>query len=597
MPESLSSIASSKDTTKLNYRITTETQESKTSTFNEKPPPKAKKILGFIDIESQRSTESIPLSEKDASWVEGEGKLQQGLKSRHIQLIALGGAIGTGLFVGTSSTLATCGPAGLFISYIIISSAIYPIMNAFGEMVCYLPGNGNDSAGSAAHLISKYVDSSLGFAAAWNYYYCYIILVAAECTAASGVVEYWTTAVPKGVWILIFLSIIMVLNVCPVKYYGESEFWFASIKILCIVGLIIMSFILFWGGGPDHDRVGFRYWQHPGAFTNHIMPGGFGKFLDIYTGIIKGGFAFVLGPELVSMTSSECEDQRRNIAKAARRFVWRLMFFYVLGTLAISVLVAYNDPVLENALAQGKPGAGSSPFVIGIQNFGIHGLPHVINACILTSAWSAGNAFMFASTRSLLTMAKNGQAPKIMGRINRFGVPYVALALSGGLACLAFLNASSSTADVFNWFANISTIAGFIGWICACIAYIRFRKAIIFNGLLDRLPYRGVLMPYLVYYSLFIISLITITNGYAIFIPRNWRASDFIAAYINLPIFLVLWWGHKIWTRSFFKRWWKRVDEIDVITGLEETEERARELDETRVYPTTLWGKFLDALL
>lgn len=548
-----------------------------------------KKTLEFIDIESQKSTSS--------TVIDSVPKLQQGLKSRHIQLIALGGAIGTGLFISTSSTLATCGPAGLFISYIIISSVIYPIMNAFGEMVCYLPGTGHDAAGSSAYLAGRYVDPSLGFAESWNYYYCYVILVAAECSAASSVVEYWTEKIPKGVLIAIFLGVVVALNCTPVKFYGESEFWFATIKILCIVGLIILSFILFWGGGPKHDRLGFRYWQHPGAFTNHIMPGGFGRFLDIYTGVIKGAFAFILGPELVSLTSSECEDQRRNIAKAARRFVWRLMFFYILGTLAISVIVASNDPNLMSALKSNKPGAGSSPFVIGIQNAGIKVLPHIINACILTSAWSAGNAFMFASTRSLLTMAKNGQAPKIFGRINRFGVPYVALALSGTFSCLAFLNCSSSTADVFTWFSNISTISGFLGWIGACIAYIRFRKAIVFNGLYERLPYKAKYQQYLIYYSLFVVSLITITNGYAVFIPRYWKVGDFIAAYITLPIFIVLLVGHKIWTKTWNKKWWRPVEEIDVITGLDEIEVITKELDESRIPPSNAWEKFLDTLL
>ncbi|KAL3229696.1 Proline-specific permease [Nakaseomyces bracarensis] len=525
-------------------------------------------------------------------------QLKQGLKSRHVQLIALGGAIGTGLFVGTSSTLHTCGPAGLFISYCIISTVIYPIMQAIGEMVCYLPGTGNESAGSAAHLVNKYLDESLGFATAWNYYYCYVILVAAECTAASGVVEYWTERVPKAGWITIFLFMVVFLNFAAVKFYGESEFWFASIKILCIVGLIILSFILFWGGGPKHDRLGFRYWQHPGGFAHHIRGGSFGSFLDIYTGIIKGGFAFILGPELVAMTSAEVEDQRRNIAKASRRFVWRLMFFYILGALSISVIVAWNDPALTNALSQGKPGAGSSPFVIGIQNAGIHALPHIINACILTSAWSAGNAFMFASARSLLNMAHHGQAPRIFGRVNRWGVPYVAVAFSSAISCLAYLNCSSSTKDVFNWFSNISVISGFIGWICISVTYIRFHKAIVFRGMLARLPYKSWGMPYLIYWSLTVISIITLTNGYQVFIPRFWDAKDFVAAYITLPIFLVLWIGHRIYRRRIFTlKWWKSIEEIDVITGVEEIEEITRECDLKRVVPTKWYDKVMDAIL
>lgn len=550
-----------------------------------------------IDLESLTPEgSSNNRGNNDNKDVKLEGKLQQGLSARHIQLIALGGAIGTGLFVGTSSTLHTCGPAGLFISYVIISTVLYPIMNAFGEMVCYLPGDGDDSAGSVSHLVDRYVDPSLSFATGWNYFYCYVILVAAECTAASGVVKYWTDAVPTAAWITIFLSIVVLLNLCAVKYYGETEFWFASIKVLCIVGLIILSFILFWGGGPNHDRLGFRYWKNPGGFAHHITGGNLGNFLDVYSGIIKGAFAFILGPELIALASSECKDQRRNIMKASKRFVWRLMFFYILGALSISVIVASNDPALTSALASGKPGAGSSPFVIGIQNAGIKILPHIINACILTSAWSAGNAFMFASSRSLLTMASNGQAPKIFGKINRFGVPWVAVTFSALISCLAYLNVSSSTADVFAWFTNISTISGFIGWDCGLVAYLRFRKAIKYNGLENRLPYAPRFQQYMVWWSIFVVTLVIFTNGYQVFIPKFWNVSDFIAAYITLPLFVVLWIGHKIYTRDL-KKWWYPVEEIDVVTGLTEIEERTRILDEARVEPKGAFPKFMDALL
>ncbi|EDO15052.1 hypothetical protein Kpol_367p7 [Vanderwaltozyma polyspora DSM 70294] len=558
-------------------------------------------LINELDLESltrEKITRSDSSSEVEA---EGNGKLKQGLSSRHVQFIALGGTIGTGLFVGTSVTLKTVGPGGLVISYIIISTVIYPIMNALGEMVCYLPGNGEDSAGSVAHLVGRYVDKSLAFATGWNYYYCFVILVAAECTAASGVVTYWTTSVPTAVWITIFLGIVTLLNFSAVKYFGETEFWFASIKILCILGLILVSFILFWGGGPSHVRLGFHYWKDPGTFAHHITGGSWGSFLDIYTGIIKGAFAFILGPELVALTSSECNDQRRNIAKASKRFIWRLMFFYILGTLSISVIVAYNDPVLLNALEEGKEGAASSPFVIGIQNAGIKVLPHIINACILSSAWSAGNSFMFASSRSLMTMAHNGSAPKIFCKVNRFGVPYYSVGLSAMLSCLAFLNVSSSTAQVFDWFSNISTISGFLGWICAIIAYLRFRKAIFYNNMYDRLPFKTFGQPYLIWYSLLVISVITLTNGYQTFIPRFWSGSDFVAAYITLPLFLILWVGHKFWARykhavPLLKLYYP-VDEIDVITGLAEAEEVAEKLDMNRIPPSTYWGKFINWLL
>lgn len=528
-----------------------------------------------------------------------EAVLQQGLSSRAIQFIALGGAIGTGLFVGTSSGLTTCGPAGLLTSYIIMASVLYPIMNAFGEMVCYLPGGrGKSSQGAAAYLVSKYVDESLGFATSWNYFYCFAILGATEGTAAAAVVEYWTLKIPKGALITIYIVVVVILNFGPVKFYGESEFWFAITKILCILGLIILCFILFWGGGPNHDRLGFRFWKGDLAWANHSAPGNLGRFLDVYTGIIKAGFAYILGPELVSLTSAECQDQRRNIAKASRRFVYRLIVFYVLSALGISVIVSRKDPTLAMALNAGKAGAASSPFVIGIINAGIPVLPHIINACILLSAWSSGNAFTFAASRCLVTMANEQGAPKFFGKINRFGTPYVAVAFTTLWLCLAYLNVSSSSAEVFAWLSNISTISGFIGWAVSCIAYLRFRKAIIFHDMYDRLPFKGPLMPYLVWYALFWVVILSLTNGYQVFMREYWNASDFIAAYITLPVFFGLLFGHRLWKRTFFRwKWYKPIEEIDVITGVEEIEFITKELDDNRVPPTTLWGKFMDWLI
>ncbi|KAG0672106.1 Proline-specific permease [Maudiozyma exigua] len=554
-------------------------------------------LNGSKSFNERGSAETMDLEKSDIEPT--EQVLQQGLSSRAVQFIALGGAIGTGLFVGTSSGLTQCGPAGLLTSYIIMASVLYPIMNAFGEMVCYLPGGrGRSSQGSAAYLVSKYVDRSLGFATSWNYYYCYAILGATECTAAAAVVEYWTIKIPKAALISIYIFVIVLLNFGPVKIYGETEFWFAITKILCILGLIILCFILFWGGGPKHDRLGFRFWKGDLAFANHSAPGNTGRFLDVYTGIIKAGFAYILGPELVSLTSSECEDQRRNIAKASRRFVYRLIIFYCCSVLGISVIVSRKDPTLLTALSANKAGAASSPFVIGIINAGIPVLPHIINACIMLSAWSAGNAYMFAASRSLLTMANEEGAPKIFGRINRMGTPYVAVAFTTLWFCLAYLNVSSSSADVFNWLSNISTISGFIGWGPSCIAYLRFRKAIFYNGLYDRLPFKGPWMPYTIYYAFAWVVILSLTNGYQTFMHSYWNVSDFIAAYITLPVFFALLIGHKLYTRTFFTwKWYKPVEQIDVITGLEEIEEITKEIDENRKPPSSIWQRFIDWLI
>lgn len=230
--------------------------------------------------------------------------------------------------------------------------------------------------------------------------------------------------------------------------------------------------MLFFGGGPNHDRLGFRYWQHPGAFKPYATTGNTGKFLAFWTALVRSGFAFILSPELVCICAGESEAPRRNIPKAAGRFIYRLSVFYILGSLVISIIVASNDPLLLQAVSSGKTNAGASPFVLGIQRAGIKGLNQVINAVILTSAWSAANSFLFAGSRSLYSLAVTGQAPKIFRTCNKQGVPYIAVLFSAALACLVYLSVSSGSAAAFAWFLNIATISGFIAWIVLLMTYL-----------------------------------------------------------------------------------------------------------------------------
>ncbi|KAF9464507.1 amino acid permease/ SLC12A domain-containing protein [Collybia nuda] len=491
------------------------------------------------------------------------GGTQRGLKSRHIQLIALGGCIGTGLFVGSGSVLSTVGPGSLFLSYIFMSTIIWVVMNVLGEMTTYLPVKG----ASVPYYINRFAEPSLAFAAGWNYWYAYAMLVASEVTAAGLIIEYWTTNINIAVWITIILFVCLVLNIFAVSFYGEAEFWFSSLKLIAIVGLIILGVVLFFGGGPNHDRLGFRYWQHPGAFNEFMTVGGTGRFLGFWYAFARSGFSFILSPELITIAAGESIAPRRNIPKATKRFVYRLIAFYVLGSLVIGVIVASDDPLLLAATSSGASDASASPYVLGAQRAGIKVLNHIINAVILTSAWSAGNSFLYAGSRSLYSLSVTGQAPKIFAKCNKQGVPYVAVLATFAIACLAYLNVSSGAAAVFTWFSNIATISGFIAWIVVLITYLRFRKAMIFNNALHTLPFRTALQPYATWYALLIVALVTLTNGFYVFFPGKFSASSFLAAYITIPIFLVLYLGHKAIYRT---PWAIEVSEVDVFSGKEE---------------------------
>ena len=397
---------------------------------------------------------------------------------------------------------------------------VWIVMNDLAEMTTYLPMKGI----TIPYFVGRFVDPSLGFAAGWNYWYAYSILIAAEAVAGSILIGYWT-AINSSVWITIFLALVLFLNIIAVSF-GEAEFWFASIKLITIIGLIILGWVLFFGGGPNHDRLGFRYWEEAG-FKAYLVPGATGRFLAYWTAFVRAGFAFITSPELIAVAAGETIAPRRNIPKAARRYVWRLLLFYGMGSFIIGVTVSSNN----DRLLAPDSNASASPFVIGIQQAGIKGLNHLINAAILTSAWSAGNAFLYSGSRVLYGLALTKQAPKIFGKTNRRGVPWVAVLFTWAPGLLAYLTVSNTGATVFNWFVNISTISGYIAWIICLVTYLRFRKALEYQGLLHTLPYKGPLQPYMTWVVLVLLSLVTLTNGFQVFF--DFDVAGFLAAYYN----------------------------------------------------------------
>lgn len=193
------------------------------------------------------------------------------------------------------------------------------------------------------------------------------------------------------------MVVIVGLNVLPVKYYGETEFWFASLKVIAILGLLMLGIVLFFGGGPSGDALYFKYWGNPGAFNSWIVEGRPGQFVAFLTCVVAAAFPFGFAPELHVITAGEMESPRRNLPKTAKTFFVRLIIFYVGGVLVIGVICPSNAA----ALTAGGKGAAASPFVVGIANAGIAILPHIINAVILSSAWSSGNSFLYMASRSL----------------------------------------------------------------------------------------------------------------------------------------------------------------------------------------------------
>jgi amino acid transporter len=498
------------------------------------------------------------------------GTLHRGLKARHVQFLALSGAIGTGLFVSSGQVLSLAGPLSALLAYAITGCNLYAVINSMGEMATWLP-----LPGAVPVYAARFVDPALGFTLGWNYWYQFAIGVPIEISAAAVVIDYWPNAVPTVVWITILFVLMVVVNCFPVKIYGETEFVFGAIKLTTIIGLILLMFIIDLGGAPNHDRIGFRYWNHPGPMNEYLETGALGRFLAFWKVFIQATFSYG-GSEMVVVAAGETENPRRNIPKAVRRVFWRIAIFYVLSILLIGMCVSSTDPRLLNAISEGAPGVAASPFVIAIANGGISGLPSVINAVVLTSAWSAGNSFFYASTRILYSTALDGKAPHFL-TYEKFGVPYGCVAITTALSCLVYLNVSSSSSDVFFWISNLSAVSTLIVWTSISITYIRFHQGMKYHNIpRSSLPFRPPFQPYLAYFSAIFSATVALFNGFDAFFPGKFSAKTFIPPYIDIPIFAGLFLGYKIVKKTKFVKvqdmdFWSGKEEIDQQEALWET--------------------------
>ncbi|TCD66321.1 hypothetical protein EIP91_001470 [Steccherinum ochraceum] len=503
--------------------------------------------------------------------------LRRELKSRHIAMISIGGVIGTGLFLGTASGLQNGGPVGLLLGYATIGSICWAVMTSLGEMVAYLP-----LPGGHITMAGRFVDPAMSFAMGWNYWYCWTIILPAEISASAVLVNYWTKEVHNAVWITIFLVLVLAINLFGAGAYGEAEFIFASIKVITIVGLIVLGIVLDLGGGPTHDRIGFRYWKHPGPFVQYAgIAGAKGRFLAFWGSLTSAAFSYI-GTEVVAIAGGEAKNPRKTIPKAIKRVWIRMGLFYLGGVAVIGLLVPSTDPGLNLKTSD----AAASPFVIAIKHAGIKGLPSVINAAILTSAMSAGTSELFSSSRAIYGLAATGNAPRFFMRLSRHGVPWIAVLFQASFGLLAYMSLKAGPGKVFGWFGNMTSIAGLMSWFGICVTYIRFH-----NGMkaqdIDRrsLPYVSKFQPYTAYYGAIVSLFVCIMSGWNVFLRGHWATDTFITNYLPLALFPFLF---------VFARWWRRSrlvtpQEMDFKTGLAEVEAASYEEPPPRNWAEKVW--------
>jgi amino acid transporter len=359
--------------------------------------------------------------------------------------------------------------------------------------------------------------------------------------------------------------VVIIINMLGAGVYGEAEFIFASIKVITITGLIILGIILDLGGGPNHDRLGFRYWKNPGPFVEYGgITGAKGHFLGWWAVMTQAAFSFI-GTEIVAIAAGEAKNPRRNLPKAIKRVYIRILVFYIGGTVIISLLVPSN----EGRLKLGSGTAAASPFVIAIQNAGIKGLPSVINACLLTSAWSAASSDLYTSSRALYGLAISGNAPKIFAKTLNNGLPVVSIVFCSLFSTLAYMGVTAGSGKVFGWFANMTSIAGLITWFGICFTYIRFYKGLKAQGYdRSKFPFASKLQPYAAYYGAFSCLLICFFSGWAVFLKGNWATDQFVTNYLPLVLFPLFYFTTKFITKAPMKK----PHEMDFVTNIREIE-------------------------
>jgi amino acid transporter len=322
-----------------------------------------------------------------------------------------------------------------------------------------------------------------------------------------------------------------------VRFFGESEVVAGAIKIACFLGLVIVSIVISAGGGPKGDTIGFRYWKDPGAWVDYNgITGPTGHFLGFLSAFVNAAFSFI-GVEVVVISAAESMNPHSAIPKSASRVTYRIAFFYLLGALLIGISVDPRDA----GLVSGTGNANSSPWVIAIKQAGITALPSIVNACILISAWSAGNSYCWVGSRIIVAMTTDHQLPQFFGRTWSNGVPWVAVLASWAFGPLAYLSlGTGGAAQAFGWLVNLSTVAGLIAWATLCFCFVRFHAAMRTQGLSrDTLPWKSPFQPYTAWFGFIGASVITLIVGFPVFLKGNWNTADFIASYVGIPLFII----------------------------------------------------------
>ncbi|MBT1179803.1 amino acid permease [Bifidobacterium vespertilionis] len=406
-------------------------------------------------MSSKHETDDVPVP----------ATLRKSLKNRHIQLIALGGAIGTGLFYGSSESISLAGPS-ILVAYLIGGLAIFMIVRALSEMSVEDP-----KAGAFSYYATRYWSKRAGFISGWNYWFNYILVSMVELSVVGKFVQYWFPGIPMWVSAVFFLMVITAANLLGVSKFGEFEFWFAIIKIVAVIAMVLGGLVVLVMGVSTVSGVtpSFMNWFTVG---DGFLPNGLmsrtedGQWTGLLMALVVVMFSFG-GTELIGITAGETENPRTTIPKATNDIIWRILVFYIGALGIIMAVVPWNTIDGE-----------SSPFVQIFDSVGVHAAAGILNFVCLTAVMSVYNSGLYANSRMLYSLAKQGNAPSYLGKLNAHGVPVAGVLTSAVITALAVVVVFLWPAFAFNYLMSIATIAGVINWTIIMITEMHFRKVV-----------------------------------------------------------------------------------------------------------------------
>ncbi|GAA5805953.1 hypothetical protein HPULCUR_011480 [Helicostylum pulchrum] len=476
---------------------------------------------------------------------EGDKGLKRTLKARHLTMISIGGVVGQGLFLSSGANLAKAGPAGLLVAYAIIGFIVFWVAVELGEMAAYIP-----ISGSFTVYCRRFVDKSFGTIIGYNYWACWSIIVAVELVAIPLVMRFWTDVVPDWAWSGIFLVLMFCMNLYGARGWGEAEYWFSLIKIICVVIFVIVG-CLTSGGVIGGTVYGFKYWNDPGAFSNGV--------LGVVNALVLAALSMT-GTDIVGVSAGESANPRKAIPQAVKSVFIRIIFIYILSVFIMGMLIPWNDP--HNLSMSGR-NVTVSPFTMVFQLAGLKGADSVVNAVILITFISCGNSGMYVTTRTLCALANEGIAHKKLAYVNKRGVPIYSLICTSAVSLVCFFTSWIPGSALFMVLSSLAGIAGLITWFAIALSHYRFRKAMIVQGKdLNQLPYIAPGHPYMNLISIAACIVIILISGWSYFVPAD--AIGLVGSYGGTLIAII---GYLI------LRFWKKtklipLEEIDLDTGV-----------------------------